>query len=423
MAETPAKPPEPKWRILAPTHFEQLRKQASDLHKAYRRCDSEAVSLFTEYHHKPPAPETIKRADAQLVLARAHDYPSWARLKRAVELYNAICADDAETVLALIRQYPKLLHERVNGVTSNWGPPLACAVQIGAAKVFAALMKLPGQDLQWALGRATLKGRSDMARALIAQGASVEPGEVMGPCESLNIGGLQFLASIGAPLTDEHGDHMAPIGMLLEGYFRDPDAKHECLKFFAQHGIDFPDTPVMAFHRGRIDLLEKHLAADRDLVHRRFSYREIYPLELGCHDDEGLGLHGAPLDGTTLLHMAADFDEIGIARWLIANGADVNAKARIDDDGFGGHTPLFNIVVSQAWRSRRQRDGAFARLLLDNGADPNARATLRKAIRFHSDESEHIYNDVTPLDFGRAFHARAWVSAKAMELIAEAVGR
>jgi len=203
--------------------------------------------------------------------------------------------------------------------------------------------------------------------------------------------------------------------------FRHPDAKHECLASFTDHRIEYPDTPVMAFHLGRIDLLEKHLAADPDLVHRRFSYREIYPLELGCHEDEGLGLHGAPLDGTTLLHMAADFDEIDIARWLIANGADVNAKARIDNDGFGGHTPLFNIVVSQAWRSRRQRAGAFAKLLLDNGADPNARASLKKAIRFHSDESEHVYKNVTPLAFGKAFHARAWVSDKAMELI-EAAG-
>lgn len=423
MTDTPPKLPEPKWRILAPSNFEQLRKQAGDLHRAYRRGDAEAVNLFTDYHHAPPAPEAAKRADAQLVLARAHDYPSWARMKRAVELYNAICADDAEAVLALIRKHPKLLHERVNGVTSNWGPPLACAVQTGAQNVFDALMKLPGQDLQWALGRATLKGRSHMARALIAKGARVEPGEVMGPCESLNIEGLKFLAEIGAPLTDEHGNAMAPIGMLLEGYFRDPDAKHECLAFFAEHGVDYPDTPVMAFHLGRIDLLEKHLAADPELVHGRFSYREIYPLELGCHEDEGLGLHGAPLDGTTLLHMAADFDEIDIARWLIANGADVNAMASIGDDGFGGHTPLFNIVVSQAWRSRRQRDGAFAKLLLDNGADPNARASLKKAIRFHSDESEHVYKDVTPLQFGRAFHARAWASEKAMELIAAAGGR
>ena len=41
-------------------------------------------------------------------------------------------------------------------------------------------------------------------------------------------------------------------------------------------------------------------------------------------------------------------------------------------DGFGGQTPLFGCVVSQAYLCRLQQDAAFARLLLDHGADPNA---------------------------------------------------
>lgn len=410
--------PAPKWRILAPSNLEYLRKRAKKLHRQYtaERSD-EARALFETFHPDPPAPAATRLADAQLVLARAHDYPSWPRLKQAVELFNAMCADDAETVLAMLRRRPPLLHRRVNGETSNWGPPLACAAQVGAEQVFSALLRLPGQDLQWALGRATLKGRSAMARALIAKGASVEPGEAMGPCESLNVEGLRFLAEIGAPLTDEHGDAMAPIGLLLEGYFRDPAAKHACLAFFAEHGVVYPDTPVMAFHLGRIDLLARHLAADPELLARRFAYREIYPLELGCHEDESLGLHGAPLDGATLLHMAADFDELDIARWLLENGADVNVRASKDGAGFGGHTPLFNLVVSQAWRSGRQRDGEFVRLLLEAGADPGVRASLKKGIRFHEDETVHEYRNVTPREFGEQFHAREWVSGTVMGLL------
>lgn len=413
----------PRWRLVARSDFEQLKTRARELHKAYRASESEAHALFDAFYPSPPSPETAKLADAQLTLARAYDFPSWPRLKRAVALFNAICADDVDAALSQIRAHPGLLHEPVNGVSSNWGPPLACAVQVGARKVFEALLKLHGQDLQWALGRATLKGRADMARALLAKGAEIAPGEVMGPCESLNLDGLRFLAEIGDPLTDEHGDPLAPIALLLEGYFRNPPAKHACLAFFAARGAVFPDTPVMAFHLGRIDLLEKHLRNDPDLVRRRFSYREIYPLALGCHADESLGLHGAPLDGTTLLHMAVDFDEMDIAQWLIENGADANAPARIGADGFGGHTPLFNVVVSQAWRSGRQRDGAMALLLLDSGADPNTRASIRKAIRFIADESAHDYKNVTPLEFGRHFHAREWVSETAMAVIAERGGR
>ncbi len=66
---------------------------------------------------------------------------------------------------------------------------------------------------------------------------------------------------------------------------------------------------------------------------------------LGCHADHSLALHGTPLAGGTLLHLCVDCDEIEIARWLIAKGADVNAKATVDADGFGGHTALFGCVV------------------------------------------------------------------------------
>src|SRR5438445_5344652 len=121
----------------------------------------------------------------------------------------------------------------------------------------------------------------------------------------------------------------------------------------------------MAVHRGRIDLLAEHLRRDPSLLTRTFSHREIYPPEVGCHVDESLALHGTPLAGTTLLHLCVDNDEIEIARWLIERGADVNVKAEIDVDGFGGHTALSACVVSQPYRVGLRKDDAFARLLLD----------------------------------------------------------
>ena len=122
--------------------------------------------------------------------------------------------------------------------------------------------------------------------------------------------------------------------------------------------------------------------------------------------------------GATLLHMCVDYDEIEIARWMIAHGADVNAKAAIDPDGFGGHTPLFGCVVSQSYRCGRQHDGDFTRLLLAHGADPNARASLRKRLRFTKDDRMHEYRDVTPLAWGERFQEQEWVNRAAMRLIA-----
>jgi hypothetical protein len=168
-------------------------------------------------------------------------------------------------------------------------------------------------------------------------------------------------------------------------------------------------------------LLEDHLRRDSDLLHRTFSHQEIYPPELGCHADESLALHTTPLAGATLLHLCVDNDEMEIARWLIARGMDVNAKAVVDAEGFGGHTALFGCVVAQPLRLRAHDD--FARLLLDHGADPNIRANLRKCMRFVGDEALHEYLDVTPLAWGQRFHEQDFVSQSAMRLIAERGGR
>lgn len=239
----------------------------------------------------------------------------------------------------------------------------------------------------------------------------------MGPCETLEPSGLELLIELGAPFSDQDGDPLAPVALLLQTYFRNPPGKHRCLEIAREQGIDLPETAPMAVHRGRIDLLEAALRDDRKLLERTFSHEEIYPPSLGCHADHSLALHGTPLAGSTLLHLCVDFDEIEIARWLLDRGADVDARAEIDDDGFGGHTALFGCVVSQSYRVGRRRDDGFARLLLDHGADPQARASLRKRLRFVDDESTHEYHDVTPLTWGARFHDRAWVSRPVVHLL------
>lgn len=75
--------------------------------------------------------------------------------------------------------------------------------------------------------------------------------------------------------------------------------------------------------------------------------------------------------------------------------------------------------MSQPCRVGLRRDAEMARLLLDRGADPNHRASLRKRLRFVSDESWHSYPDVTPLTWGERFHDRSWVNRAVMELIGE----
>ena len=410
-------------------NLEQLKHQAKDLLRAIQHGEPYAIAELQKHHPKPIKPGDARLADAQLALARSYGLPCWPRLVVACRMTDAIWRGDVEAVRGLVLKDPRLLHEDARGVPSNWGPPMSYAANIGQDRIIQMLRELGSTDLQTAFDRACLQGKLETARQLFAMGARPEPGAVMGPCETLSDTGLAFLLELGVPLSDKSGDRLAPVALLLETYCRYPEGKHHCLEIVAKQGIDLPDTPPMALHRGRLDhlkthllkthLLEAHLQRDPQLVSRTFTHREIYPPELGCHTDESLALHGTPLAGTTLLHICVDYDEIEIARWLIEHGADVNAKAAIDAEGFGGHTPLFGCVVSQSYRCGRQQDGDFTRLLLDHGADPNARASLRKRMRFVKNEAMQEYRDVTPLTWGDRFYEQEWVNRVAMRLIAE----
>lgn len=416
-------------RRLPDRHFpvrpnlEQLKHQAKDLLRAIRQGDAVAVAELRKHHPEEIAPITAKLADAQFALARSYGLASWPRLVTACKMTDAIWRGDVEAVRALVLKDPKLLHEAARGIAdSNWGPPMSYAANVGQDAIIQMLHGLGATDLQHAFDRACLQGQVDTARRLYAMGARPLAGCVMGPCETLNPEGLALLFELAAELADEHGDRLAPVALLLQTYSRYPKGKHQCLELVADRGFPLPDTAPMAVHRGRIELLEAHLCVDSDLLTRTFAHGEIYPPELGCSADHSLALHGTPLAGATLLHMCVDFDEIEIARWLIERGVDLNVKAAVDPNGFGGHTPLFSCVVSQPYRCGRQKDAAFARLLLDHGADPNARASLRKQLRFVADETMHQYRDVTPVAWGERFHDQDWVNRSVMKLIVERGG-
>jgi ankyrin repeat protein len=404
-------------------NLDQLKHQAKDLLHAIRQGDTVAIAELRKHHPKNIEPGAAKLADAQLALARSYGLPNWPRLALACRMTDAIWRDDVDAVRDLVLKHPRLLHEDARGVKGNWGPPMSYAANLGRDRIIAMLRDLGADDFQFAFDRACLQGQLDTARLLYAMGARPALDSVMGPAETQNAAGMAFLLDLGAEISDATGDRLAPVAMVLETYCRIPKGKHQCLELFAQRGIHMPDTPPMAVHRGRIDLLEEHLRRDPALLARTFSHEEIYPPELGCHSDHSLALNGTPLDGATLLHLCVDNDEIEIARWLIERGADVNARAEIDADGFGGHTALFGCVVSQPYRVYLRLDDGFARLLLDHGADPNSRASLRKQLRGVEDETLHEYRDITPLAWGQRFHDQDFVNRPAMRLIAERGGR
>jgi hypothetical protein len=414
--------------------LDQLRHQAKDLLRQIRQGDPAALAEFTAYSSKPIEPAKAKLADSQHALARSYGIASWPRLVLACRVTDAIWADDIEGLRALMLKHPRLLHQHARGTEhSNWGPPLSYAANLGRNRMISMLHELGATDLDSALDRAALQGKIDTARMLHAMMGSPRPrpDSLGGPAYTLSVPGTALMLELGAKVYDADGKRLAPVDVVLETDSRKPEAKHQILEMYVKHGLQLPDTPTMAVHRGLIDLLEAHLRRDPGLLGRTFTISEIYPPELGCHD-EVLATHGTPLDGATLLHLCADYDELEIARSLLDRGMDVDAKAALDADGFGGHTALFGTVVSQSnfWMNHQGKEqvAPFTRLLLDHGADPNARASLRKKLHpgyAHRFDVERMYEyrDVTPIAWGKRFHAKVFVSEPAMKLIAERGGR
>src|SRR5258708_5755122 len=123
-------------------------------------------------------------------------------------------------------------------------------------------------------------------------------------------------------------------------------------------------------------------------------------------------MHWTPIDGATLLHVAIDFREREIFDWLLASGANANARATVDGDGFGGHTPLFNAVVCGPWH-----DTAMTRGLLERGATKDTRASLRKFLDWIANPHWHEAPNVIAAEWGGQFPEKNWVNTEALHLL------
>lgn len=402
-------------------HLDVPKRQARELLAEWRSGRREALDRIRRRHPKfadasdaTVAAGPFRLSDAQFVIAREYGLAHWTELKQRIgantlaqALALAIRADDQAAAVRLVEQEPQLLH--IPLVSGNWGPPMSHAANLGRLEMVKAMAALGAQDFQLALGRAVLQGSIDCARWLLEHGAKMEPGILMGACEALDPDGMRFVAELDGPFTDGDGNRLAPLAMVLQTYSRNPQGKHEMLEIFDRRGYDLPDTPIMAFHRGDIAGLEKHLRRDPRLLERQFNLAEIYPAECGC---DGTGMHWTPIDGGTLLHLAADFHEHEILAWLLTQGADANVRAAVDSDGFGGQTPLFNAVVCGVWHHEEP-----TRLLLQTGASKDARASLRKFLDWVEEPRWHEARDITAAEWARGFPDQGWVNSQALRLL------
>ena len=415
----------PVRRLPVRPDLDQLHRQAKELLRALRAGDADAITEFRAHHPESIDPATAKLADAQLVLARTYEASSWPRLVHAVQLADAIWRDDLDAVRALVTREPSLIHAPVLiRIDSNWGPPMSYAANLGRDNIIRFLHSRGAKDMEHAAGRAALQSKPDTVRMIyeLAGKPSLEKWTLAGPAYTLSVEGTAALFALGVRLVGPSGVDTNTMEHLLGTDSRNPPAKHRILEMYVEHGFEPPDTPVMALHRGRIDLLEAHLARDPDLLTRTFDIRDVYPHAPAC-SSEPYTAQGTPVHGTTLLHIAAYFDEVEIAEWLLDRGMNPDARAAIDADGFGGYTALSSTVVSQHnfwvnYGKGQPDDARFTRLLLDRGADPNVRASLRQRLEEgHGGGPLREYRDVTPVGWGEQFHDKIFVSRESLRLV------
>lgn len=141
----------------------------------------------------------------------------------------------------------------------------------------------------------------------------------------------------GRPLIEE----------LLSEYTRSPRFS-DCVKTFLNHGLEIDDPALLAVLTNDAALLEQYLHEDPDRINRRYSFRAAY----------------TPIEEASLLHICAEFNLVACAEALLKYGADVNFTAGVDEDGFGGQTPIFHTVNQNSNQSSGMMD-----LLLSHSAD------------------------------------------------------
>jgi len=94
--------------------LDQLKRQAKELLEAYR-ASTPAVVAEVEAYHRTATPETFALHDAQFVLARAHGFESWPKLKAAVDgvttarFHDAVERGDVGASRELLTRRPEIV--------------------------------------------------------------------------------------------------------------------------------------------------------------------------------------------------------------------------------------------------------------------------------------------------------------------------
>ena len=166
-----------------------------------------------------------------------------------------------------------------------------------------------------------------------------------------------------------------PVQWLLAEHTRS-DRLGDCLRLLFERGAVLPDPLVAPVLLNDAQGIQDLVTATPALLQHRTTLVSAF----------------TSLVGVSLLHVAAEYGNLNAARALVEAGADVNARAEVDERGLNGHTPLFHTV-----NSNQNRAEPIMRLLLDAGARTDIR--LAGIMWGKGYEWETTFFDVTPISY------------------------
>lgn len=193
--------------------------------------------------------------------------------------------------------------------------------------------------------------------------------------ETHSVDGIRSYFEQGGNPNEIH-DGTPLFNTMVEMYTRTPRFK-DCVKAFIDAGLKFDDQALFAVFTDDAEKLNDLINNDPTIRSKTWSrYNNTY----------------TPLTGGTLLHFCAEYNSIACAKLLVQSGANVNAKAGLDEYGFGGHTPIFHTV-----NQNMNNSADMLHFLLENKADLSI--TVKGLIWGKGYEWETFIPSVNPISY------------------------
>ena len=375
-------------RLPENPNLDHLRKQARQLLNDINAGDPDAcmrIDLHPRYLFKNLSTEEVQGLsltlrDAQLLIAREYRHKTWADLVETVSNIQGLKTTPVQRVILeekpnelkeMLSEDRSFVHQRYKWLT-RWND-----IQTGSLLSFAYE-----------------KGSIESMLVIVEGGADAQElqGHFFGLCENLNLDGMQRLAAIGLDPNKAFNDgwNCDVLHGCLQTYTRrSAEHLHACINVLIDAGARINDGPLWDLFRGNQDRLRQRLQDDPDLVKEKFDF------DYGNH---------LSLRGSTLLHLAAEYNLFWAVDLLLEHGADLNARVKVGADGVGGQSPIFHIIGTNGGSCF-----ALFEYLLGKGPDLSVRALIqedekRSGVITHSLRSGIVpvydgIREVTPLGY------------------------